>query len=119
MQYAAQPAGTTAAQALVNRGPDPELIAPNNYAFFKSLRLLLHPQPRAGNNKAVLQSSVVSVIGKYFIVTDPFVLGTPDRSALITDAALASLVAYIGAHSVLADLFAGADAGLRTAAGAA
>ena len=57
MQYAAQPAGTTAAQALVNRGPDPELIAPNAYAFFKSLRLLLHPQPRAGNNLGVLQSS--------------------------------------------------------------
>ena len=83
MQYAAQPAGTTAAQALVNRGADPELLAPNNYAFFKSLRLLLKPQPRAGNMSAVLQSSVVAIIGRFFIVVDAAVLATPDNAALI------------------------------------
>ena len=71
MQYAAQPAGTPPAQALINRGADPELLAPNAYAFFKSCRLMLHPQPRAGNTLAVLQSSVVSLIGKYFLVIDP------------------------------------------------
>ena len=42
MQYAVQPAGTTPAQALINRGADPELFAPNNYAFFKSCRLMIY-----------------------------------------------------------------------------
>ena len=65
MQYAAQPAGTAPAQALVNRGADPELFAPNNYAFFKSCRLLLHPQPRAGNTlMAIVIISLIMALGR-------------------------------------------------------
>ena len=62
MQHVAQPAGTPAARAVLNRGEDPLLIAPTAYAFFIACKDMLHPTPVAGNHLSVQHSSVVGLI---------------------------------------------------------
>ena len=63
MQYVAQPAGTTADQALTARGEDPVLIASNAFAFFNACKTMLRPLRVAGNNLSAHSSSVVALIG--------------------------------------------------------
>ena len=92
--FLVQPVGTAPAQVLSNRGSDPELIASANSAFFNACKRLLHPQPRANNNRSVRYSSVVSLIGRFFIVVDPSVLGAVEAGHQISDAALASLINF-------------------------
>ena len=45
MQHVAQPDGTPAARAVLNRGEGPLLIAPTTYAFFIACKAMLHPTP--------------------------------------------------------------------------
>ena len=45
MQHVAQPIGTPAALAVLNRGKDPLLIAHITYAFFIACKAMLHPKP--------------------------------------------------------------------------
>ena len=71
MQHVAQPAGTPAALAVLNRGEDLLLIAHITYAFFIACKAMLHPKPIAGNHLYVQHSSVVGLIGQFFIVTVP------------------------------------------------
>ena len=43
MHHVAQPAGTPAAQILLNRGDDPLLIASNAGTFINACKKMLHP----------------------------------------------------------------------------
>ena len=120
MQHVAQPAGTPAARAVLNRGEDPLLIAPTTYAFFIACKDMLHPTPVAGNHLSVQQSSVVGLVGQYFIVTDPAVLRAMEGGAYLDAAALSSLVAFLESlgidfvgqdYTCLQDLWAAVQAG--------
>ena len=99
MQHVAQPVRTPAAQAVLNRGGDPLLVASNTYAFYVacngSCKDLLHPRTIVGNNLAAQQPSVVGLIGRFLIVIDPAVLHAMDAGAQMMPAALASLVAFL------------------------
>ena len=95
MQHVAQPAGTPAALAVLNRGEDLLLIAHITYAFFIACKAMLHPKPIAGNHLSVQHSSVVGLIGQFFIVTDPAVLHAMEGGAYLDAAALTSLVAFL------------------------
>ena len=95
MQHVAQPDGTPAALAMLNRGADPWLIASSTYAFILACKDMLHPTTVAGNHLSVQQSSVVGLIGQYFIVTDPAVLRAMEGGAYLDAAALSSLVAFL------------------------
>ena len=96
MQHVAQPNGTPAALAVLNRGEDPLLIAHIIYAFFIACKAMLHPKPIEGNHLSVQHSSVVGLIGQFFIVTDPAVLHTMESGAYLDAAALTSLkVAFL------------------------
>ena len=97
MQYVAQPQGTTADQALTARGVDPVLIASNAFAFFNACKPMFRPLRVAGNNQSAYSSSVVALIGGFFIVTDPAVLAAMEAGQQISDAALASLVNFFAA----------------------
>ena len=80
----------------VNRGEDPLLIAHIAYAFFIACKAMLHPKPIAGNHLSVQHSSVVGLIGQFFIVTDPAVLHAMESGAYLDAAALTSLkVAFL------------------------
>ena len=61
MDYAAQPAGTPAGQALTNRGSDPDLIAPATYAFFNAVRIIVSHRQLAGNRLATPNSVVCAL----------------------------------------------------------
>ena len=95
MQHVAQPDGTPAALALLNRGADPWLIASSTYASILACKDMLHPTTVAGNHLSVQQSSVVGLVGQYFIVTDPAVLRAMEGGAYLDAAALSSLVAFL------------------------
>ena len=56
---------------------------------------MLHPTPVAGNHLSVQHSSVVGLIGQFFIVTDPAVLHAMEGGAYLDAAALTSLVAFL------------------------
>ena len=95
MHHVAQPAGTPAAQVLHNRGDDPLLIASNADPFINACNKMLHPLAIVGNNLSVRQSSVLGLIGQFFIVLDPSVLHGMVAGAQPIAAALASLVAFL------------------------
>ena len=95
MYHVAQPAGTPAAQILINRGDDPLLIATNADTFINACKKMLHPLSIVGNKLSVHQSSVLGLIGQFFIVLDPAVLHGMVAGAQPIAAALASLVAFL------------------------
>ena len=95
MYHVAQPAGTPAAQILLNRGDDPLLIASNADTFINACKKMLHPLAIVGNNLSVHQSSVLGLIGQFFIVLDPAVLHGMAAGAQPIAAALASLISFL------------------------
>ena len=74
MDYAAQPAGTTADQALANRGADPDLFAANTFAFYRAIRDLVRHRQVVGNRLASPNSVITSLIGGFFLTADAGVL---------------------------------------------
>ena len=95
MHHVGQPAGTPAAQILLNRGDDPLLIASNADTFINACKNMLHPLAIVGNNLSVRQSSVLGLIGQFFIVLDPAVLHGMAAGAQPIAAALASLISFL------------------------
>ena len=95
MDYAAQPPGTTADQALTNRGPDPDVIAASTYAFFNAIRSIVCHRQVAGNRLASPNSVITSLIGGFFLTLDTGVLAGSPASSLPSPQALADLVAFL------------------------
>lgn len=95
MDYAAQPPGTTADQALTNRGPDPDVIAASTYAFFNAIRSIVCHRQVAGNRLASPNSVITSLIGGFFLTLDAGVLAGSPASSLPSPQALADLVAFL------------------------
>ena len=95
MNYAAQPAGTAAAQALTNRGDDPDLIAASTYAFYDAIKPLVRHRQLAGNMLASPNSVITALIGGYFLSDDAGVLAGFPATSLPTPVALSDLVAFL------------------------
>ena len=95
MDYAAQPAGTTADQALTNRGADPDLFAPSTYAFFHAIRSIVCHRVVAGNRLASPNSVITSLIGGFFLSADAGVLAGSPASSLPSPQALSDLIAFL------------------------
>ena len=95
MDFVAQPAGTTADAALLNRGADPDLIANADYAFFNACAKLLHVRPVVGNRRSATYSAVLSLVGDFFITVDMGVYAGFTPMQLPTPLALSLLVAFL------------------------
>ena len=75
MQFQAVPAGTSAAQALVLRGGDPEVEMPANCNYLRMLGDAQRATAGAGNARLIKYSSVAGTILNYMCTADSTFLG--------------------------------------------